>query len=507
MRDFTFRERLQFSIAEFPIRVIKLLLRLLYRFRIEGREHIPQDGPMIILYNEPSLLTTLLEAAVTPTFFSKLYREGKVLNLVGEEMFSMAYFRNNFNSVAPTVPSQPHGGGLLGLGLLQALDYLEQGGVFLTNPDGDMARDGRPMPMGRGAAWVALHSAAPMVPIVPAISLYDTWPPWQFLPSLRGRVVQHVGKPFKVTDKPLDKFDEEEVAKANARIAAEIERLSYGPGGVAEWAGPPKKNGRLLEEPIDLLRSAADRVVVAKPLPARPVAKTDGGPVSLWKRGMPLLLWRCPVCLTHDALVHNRPRFRAQSLDCGACGTRWAVKREYGKDFRLKVVEGPPDLVGLDMALTAWYDQMKRDLKPSPIPASGLDLQPGEELYLRTGNVKLLPYRSNPLFDGWTGREPPRDRVLRRAEAGLYEALGTGELLLTNRRLVWEGPAGGLDFWLEHVTDVTLRLFFQMKINYLFTPYRFQFSQDSGLKWLTYAGTLAQQAAAKEGRTVTLSPF
>jgi 1-acyl-sn-glycerol-3-phosphate acyltransferase len=494
------------QIAEIPLRAIKLLLTLVYRFRIEGRENVPKDGPIIILYNEPSLLTTLLEAAVTPTFFNKLYLQGKVLNLVGEELWSMAFFRKNFNSVAPSVPSQPHGGGLLGLGLLEALDYLARGGVFLTNPDGDMARDGRPMPMGRGAAWVGLHSAAPMVPIVPAISLYDTWPPWQLMPSLRGRIVQRVGKPFKVADKPLRQVGEEDVARANVRIAAEIERLCYGPGGVAEWPGLPKKNGRPLKEPIDL-RSAADRVVVAKPLPARPVAKTDGGPVSLWKRGMPLLLWRCPVCLTHDALVHNRPRFRAQSLDCGACGTRWAVQRVYGKDFRLKVVEGPTDLVGLDMALTAWYDEMKRDLQPSPIPASGVDLEPGEELYLRTGNVKLLPYRSNPLFDGWSGREPPMDKVLRRSEAGQYEALGTGELFLTNRRLVWEGPQGGLDFWWQHVTDVNLRLFFQMKINYEATQYRFQFSQDSGLKWLTYAATLARQAAAHEGRQVTASPF
>jgi hypothetical protein len=183
------------------------------------------------------------------------------------------------------------------------------------------------------------------------------------------------------------------------------------------------------------------------------------------------------------------------------------VQREYGKDFRLKVVKGAPDLVGLDMALTTWYDQMKRDLQPSPIPATDLDLEPGEELYVRTGNVKLLPYRSNPLFDDWTGREPPKDRILRRAEAGQYEALGAGGLLLTNRRLMWEGPQRGLDFWLEHITDVTLRLFFQMKINYEATPYRFEFSEDTGLKWLTYLAAPVQKAAAKLGREVTLSRF
>ena len=503
----TFGDKLKMQYAMLPIRAINLLLKVLYRFRIEGKENVPKDGPVIILYSEPSLLTTLLEAAVTPTFFSKLYLEGKVLNLVGEELWSIEFFRKNFDSVAPTVPSQPHGGGLLGLGLLEALEYLKRGGVFLTNPDGDMARDGRPMPMGRGAAWVGLHSAAPMVPIVPAISLYDAWPPWQFLPSLRGRVIQRVGKPFKVTDEPLRMVGEEEVAKANTRIAAEIEHLTYGPGGVAEWAGPPKKNGKPLEEPVDLLRAAADQVVVAGKPPALGAGDGDGGTISLWKRGLPLLLWRCPVCLTDDALVHHRPWFRAQSLNCQACGTRWTMQREYGKDFRLKVVEGPPDLVELDMALTTWYDEMKRDFEPSPIPASELDLEPGEEVYLRTGGVKLVPYRSNPLFEGWTGREPPKDRVLRRSEAGQYGSLGMGELLMTNRRLVWEGPEGGLDFWLKHLTDVTLRLFFQMKINYEATPYRFEFTEDSGLKWLTYVATVVQEAAGEMGRQPTLSRY
>jgi 1-acyl-sn-glycerol-3-phosphate acyltransferase len=507
VKTWTLRERLQLVYATIPVRAINLLLMLLYRFRIEGRENVPKDGPMIVLYNEPSLLTTLLEAAITPTFFINLYYEGKVLNLVGEELWNFSFFRKNFDSVAPTVPSQPHGGGLMGLGLLAALDYVKRGGVFLTNPDGDMARDGRPMPMGSGTAWVGLHTAAPMVPIVPAISLYDTWPPWQLRPSLRGRVVQRVGKPFKVTDEPLGKVGEADVARANARIAAEIERLSYGPGGVAEWAGTPKKNGRPVEGVTDLLRSAADRAVVAgKP----PVEAKDGkgGVLSLWKRGMPLLLWRCPICHTNDTLVHSRPWFRAQGLACQACGTRWVVQRVYGKDFRLKVVKGPADLVGLDMALTTWYDEMKRDFQqPSPIPAAGVDLEEGEELYLRTGGVKLVPYRSNPLFGDWTGREPPKDRVMKRSEAGQFGPLGTGELLLTNRRLVWEGPGCGLDFRLEHFTDITLRLFFQMKINYEATPYRFEFSQDSGLKWLAYVGTLVQQVAAKSGRQVTLSRF
>jgi 1-acyl-sn-glycerol-3-phosphate acyltransferase len=486
---------------------VELVLKLMYRYRIEGRENVPDDGPFMILYNEPSFLCQLLEMVTNTAVLEKPTAEGKVLYFIGEEMFSIAFFRRSFeSSAAPARPSLPHGAGLLGASLLEVLRHLEAGGVWVSNPDGDMARDGRPMPLRGGVAWVGLHSAVPMVAIAPAINAYDTWPPWRMSPSLRGKLIARVGKPFRVTDTPLEKITDEDLARANARIAEEMERLCYGPGGVAGWAGPPTKNGQPLGEPVDL-RPAAEQVSVTEISRERTAGEAKGGMRSLWGRKLGLLLWRCPVCLTDDALVHDHRWFRPDGLRCQACGTHWVVRRVQGRDFRLEVVAGPPDLVGLEMALTAWYDQMKRDFQPSPIPASDLDLEPGEELYLRTGAVKLVAYPSNALLGGWTGREPSRDTILKRSEAGRFQDLGTGELLLTDRRLVWEGPEGGLDFWLEHVTDVNLRLFFMGRINYGLTPYRFQFTQDSGLKWLTYVATVAQQVAAKEGRKVTMSPF
>jgi 1-acyl-sn-glycerol-3-phosphate acyltransferase len=488
------------------VRTVELVLRLMYRYRIEGRENVPDDGPFMILYNEPSFLCQMLEMVTNTAVLEKPTAEEKVMYFIGEEMFSIEFFRRSFESdAAPARPSLPHGAGMLGASLLEVLGHLKEGGVWVSNPDGDMARDGRLLPMRGGVAWVGLHSAAPMVAIAPAINAYDTWPPWRMRPSPRGKLIARVGKPFRLTDTPLPKFTDEDLAKAKARIAAEMERLAYGPGGMAEWAGKPTMKGKPLDKPVDL-RLAAKGVGVQVPSVSA-ANQAKGGMRSLWGRKLALLLWRCPVCLTSDALVHEHSLFRSDRLRCRACGTRWVVRRVEGRDFRLKVVKGPPDLVGLEMALTAWYDEMKRGFQPSPIPASGVKLEPGEELYLSTGGVKLVAYPSNSLLEGWAGREPPRNTLLKRSEAGRFEDLGTGELFLTNRRLVWEGPPGGLDFWWQYVTDVNLRIYFMMRINYGVTPYRFQFTQDSGLKWLTYAATLAQEAAAKEGRTVTASPF
>ncbi|MBU0702662.1 MAG: hypothetical protein KKC18_02205 [Chloroflexi bacterium] len=44
-------------------------------------------------------------------------------------------------------------------------------------------------------------------------------------------------------------------------------------------------------------------------------------------------------------------------------------------------------------------------------------------------------------------------------------------------------------------------------INYGTAPYQFKLGQEVGLKWLTYAGTLALQSAERDGHVVTATPF
>jgi hypothetical protein len=178
-----------------------------------------------------------------------------------------------------------------------------------------------------------------------------------------------------------------------------------------------------------------------------------------------------------------------------------------GKDFRLELVEGAPNLVELDMALSDWYDEMKRDFQPAPVSANGVDLIPGEELYLEADAVSLLPYRPNPLFDGYSGSEPPQAQPPGKPEFGDWASIGEGRLLLTSHRLQWQGPQGELDFKWSSVTAVYLWLVNTLGINYGTARYRLRLGQQVGLKWLTYAGTLAQAAAEFDGHTVTVSPF
>jgi hypothetical protein len=422
----------------------------------------------------------------------------KVVTYVQEELFAFSYFRGAADQTKFMRALIPHSAGRLALGLLEGYRVLRKGGLVVINPEGDMAWDGRPLPIGSAAAWLGLHTAVPLLPVIPAASAYDIWPRWRILPSLRGRAVLRIGPTFRLCDTPQERVTDQDLERANARIREVFDQLRYGPEGLEGWIGPARRNGTPLEEPVEL--RARPELVVADPA----VREEEG---SVWRRGIALVLWRCPVCSTDDALHHERPLFGAQSIRCRACETHWHVDRVVGKDFRLEVVEGPTDLVGLDMALSTWYDEMKGNFLPSPIRVSGVDLLPDEEVYLRASGVSLSPHRPNALFGGWNGREPPETQPRGRSQLADWPSIGKGRLLVTNQRLLWQGPERELDFKWSSVKAVSLWILNTLGIRYGTAPYRFSLDQEVGLKWLTYAGTMAKQAAEREGRKITTSAF
>lgn len=251
---------------------------------------------------------------------------------------------------------------------------------------------------------------------------------------------------------------------------------------------------RGLEEPVHL-----------KPPAEVQAAEGFQGPKRHW--GIPQLLWQCPVCHTDDALLHKRPRFRPEILDCRACGTLWQVQRIPGKDYRLKVVAGHPDVVGLDMALSAWYDEMRAGFQLRPISVGNLELPEGEAVYLKADGVALVPYKPSALFEQWTSGEAPRAQPGGQDVSPGWEDIGAGQLLVTNERLLWKGSQGDLEFRWPAFRAVFLAWLGIIGITYGSAMYRFDLGPEPARKWLAYVGTLAQEAAELEGRSMTLSPF
>ena len=485
-----------------PWNLAAFFCRLMYGFHVVGAENIPPEGPFILVLQERAPIAMLVSGWISIVLLNRVLSDGTcdTMSYLQEDLFAFGYFRE---ALGPRARGHyaaliPHSAGRLALSLLDGYRVLRDGGIVIMNPEGDAPWDGRPLPIGHALAWLGLYSAAPIVPALCTVGAYDIWPRWQPGPNLRGRMGLKVGQPFRLCDVPQERVTEEDLVGATARIRAEFDQIVYGPGGLSEWAGPPLRDGRPVEQPIWLCR-ASDPVMMSP--------EVNSTSIPLWKRGLALLLWRCPVCGTSDALLHERPRFRPQTLRCQACGVRWQVQHVVGKDFRLRVVEGPADLVGLDMAVSTWYDEMKRGFQPTPISASGVDLLAGEEVYLEARDVPLLPYRPNALFEGWTEREAPQAQPRGRHQLADWASIGEGRLLLTSQRLLWQGPQGEVDFMWPSTTAISIFMLNVLGIRYGTAPYRLLLGQEMGLKWLTYAGTLAQQVPRQSGHKCTVSPF
>ena len=144
------------------------------------------------------------------------------------------------------------------------------------------------------------------------------------------------------------------------------------------------------------------------------------------------------------------------------------------------------------MALTSWYDQMKSGFQPEPLTTSGIELLAGERVYLEADGVTLSPHKPNPIFDeGPRDREAPDDQPGPQ-QLGEWESIGEGRLVLTNQRAIWQGEDRELVFRWSRVSAVYLWMRNTLGLLYGTARYRIGLGTELGLKWLTYAATLAR---------------
>ena len=479
------------------------VFRLLYGYRAIGMENIPNDDAFILAVNEWGLPATLVDGWLSVKVIMQRHEThpNAMLSYLQEELWRFKFFQRRSHrdkeSRGHYRPLVPQGAGKLALGLMDGYKMLRDGGVVVMNPEGDMTWDGRPLPLGTGMAWLALHTGAPVVPALCTVGIYDIWPRWRRLPSLRGHMTMRVGKPIKVTDVPLAQVSDADIAAANAKFRAEFDRIRYDADGPEGWAGPVTRNGK----PVSLPFSFPPTVQ-----PANPEAAGSNRSLPSSRRGVARLLWQCPVCRTSNSLIHRKPLFRRETVHCGACGALWTMRRVIARDFRITLVSGPAEWVGLEMGVSDWYAQIKRRFQATPIATpDGVTLRPGEETYLVAPDAELLPYRPNPIFDGYTGREPPRIQPPGKRAYAAWDSIGKGRLVLTDRRLLWQGPQGELDFWWDEITAVMLWMDNVIVIHYGSASYRFGLGDQMGLEWLANAREFARAAAARTGRELVTS--
>jgi 1-acyl-sn-glycerol-3-phosphate acyltransferase len=165
--------------------VMTPVLRVTYRVRIEGREHLPKRGPVILAANHRSFLDSI---------FLPLVVGRRVTFVAKAEYFDDRKTAWFFRGVGQ-IPIRRSGGSASEGALDAAAEVLEGGGVFGIYPEGTRTRDGYTHRGHTGVARLARRTGATIVP-VGLVGTDDCQPTDRKLPRVFRDVAVRFGPPI-----------------------------------------------------------------------------------------------------------------------------------------------------------------------------------------------------------------------------------------------------------------------------------------------------------------------
>ena len=189
-----------------PLAVIRRgvagLLRLVFRLRVIGAEHLPRQGPVLVAGNHTGFLDG-------PIVFMMLPRPSAFL--VKSELYDTPFRRLlEFAHQIPVRRGTPDR-----TALRRALGVLQAGGVLGVFPEGTRG-EGRLESVQHGIGYLALRAGCPVVPVV-CVGTAEALPKGRRLPRWRAPVTVAFGPAFEVT------VDGD--ARARSTVAAAAEQI------------------------------------------------------------------------------------------------------------------------------------------------------------------------------------------------------------------------------------------------------------------------------------------
>jgi 1-acyl-sn-glycerol-3-phosphate acyltransferase len=133
--------------------ILYLYFTIFRRVKIEGKENIPQEGPVLLYANHPSAWDMFLIA---------VYMKRKVHYMAKAELFKSPVLSLLLKSLGAFPVSR--GKGDVG-SIRNVFRLLEQGKVVGIFPEGTRTPKKDPKKRKAGAAMMALHSEAPILPV------------------------------------------------------------------------------------------------------------------------------------------------------------------------------------------------------------------------------------------------------------------------------------------------------------------------------------------------------
>lgn len=160
---------------------LRPLLKIWLRLRVEGIEHIPDDGPTLIASTHQSHADSIAIGVAVP----------RPVHFLGDLRLTQWPVLGPWLPKLGMVPLKRGEADASALDVLR--DLLAAGAAVTVYPEGSRSRDGRVHRLRSGVARLAAESQAPVVPAAVA-GIYDVWPIGQ-RPRIRGgRVTVRFGE-------------------------------------------------------------------------------------------------------------------------------------------------------------------------------------------------------------------------------------------------------------------------------------------------------------------------
>ncbi len=136
--------------------VLKFLSKILFRLKVDGLEHIPEEGPFVITPNHASYLDGFIMAVSLPfSSFRKLY-------FLGMKEFFTGGIKSWFARLSHVIPIDAE---MYLNKALQLSSYIMKSGRSLcVFPEGGRSFDGSVMPFKKGIGVLALEINVPVIP-------------------------------------------------------------------------------------------------------------------------------------------------------------------------------------------------------------------------------------------------------------------------------------------------------------------------------------------------------
>lgn len=205
------------------------LLRLIYRPKAEGLEHVPAEGPVILASSHLSFMDSL--------FIPLLVKRPVVF--LGKADYFDSWRTRWFMKAVHVIPVRRTGGSASEAAIRTGVEALERDMVIGIYPEGTRSPDGRLYRGKTGVARMALEAGVPVVPIA-VEGTDEVMPIGKRFPRLRGRVTVRYGKPLdfsRYEERARDRFV---LRSVTDEIMYEIMMLS-GQEYVDEYAAKVKK--------------------------------------------------------------------------------------------------------------------------------------------------------------------------------------------------------------------------------------------------------------------------